>query len=315
MPTPTTGTGTVSARPECPITYEQGTSILLSHMFSGAIGPAKGKSVSYSLLQETENLFFFIAALQDWDESGKPIDRYQVVINRISGVVQTPEPISLSTTELADAILDGTGHHLANARRFTDGSLSISYKVSVHDAPDEYVLQLRHHGDVSSMNGIMQLISWTIDPHILPIPTVYPLVHEGLQVRKHGMGIQITRFIDGVMGNISYPSMAHEEKLLFLRRLALAFNALWTIPLPEPRLIGELKATNEHGVIHLKVGPDRHHSLGGPFHSVADFLRARIRAALTGFQKQEGIKEYKSRYLQRVTNFVYSWYGQHPRRS
>src|SRR6202022_1931185 len=56
--------------------------------------------------------------------------------------------------------------------------------------------------------------------------------------------------------------------------------------------------------IKLSVGPDRYHSLGGPFNSVADYLRAHIHGALRALKKQEDIDEYKSRYLQRVADFV-----------
>jgi hypothetical protein len=183
--------------------------------------------------------------------------------------------------------------------------MSISYLVSVwynHDV--KYVVQLRHHGDVASMNAILELLSRTVDPHILPLPLVYPIIGERERQMKTGFGIQITRFVPGIMGNISYPSMVHKKKLVLVRKLALAFDALWKIPLPSPRLIGELQATRHGEQIQLKIGPERHHSLGGPFSSVSNFLRAHIRAALSSFRKQQCIEEYKTRYLERVTAFV-----------
>ena len=118
------------------------------------------------------------------------------------------------------------------------------------------------------------------------------------------MGIQITEFIPGVLASTVYPSMPHEAKLHFVRKLALSFDALWRLSVPEKRLIGELKATRENDEIQLSFGPDRHYSLGGPFESVADYLRAKIHGPLELFRKQSGIDEYKERYLQRVTAFV-----------
>ena len=118
------------------------------------------------------------------------------------------------------------------------------------------------------------------------------------------MGVQITQFVPGVMSGEVYPSMPYEEKLVFLRKLARAFDALWRLHPPGPRLIGELKATMEDGRVSLRVGPDRHYSLGGPFTVVADFLRAHIRGALSGFEKAQGIDEYKERYLVPVRDFV-----------
>jgi len=101
-----------------------------------------------------------------------------------------------------------------------------------------------------------------------------------------------------------YPSMPNEAKLLFVRKLARGFDALWRLPLPKKRLIGELKATREDDEIRLDVGPDRLYSPSGPFDSVAGYLRAKIRGSLELFRKQNGIDEYKERYLQRVTTFV-----------
>jgi len=287
------------------ITLEQGISTLLSYMFSGTLGPTEGKGVSYSVLSESENYFSFIAALEDKEKTAKPIHRYHVTIDRISGNVQPPQLISLSTIDLADVIVKATGHHLATSTRFTDGALSISYKVSVQEDPDiEYVVQLRHHGDVTSMNAVMQLVSSTVDVKLLPVPAVYPVKGKKQREVHPGMGIQIARFIPGIMGHASYPSMNHQEKLVLVMNLARAFNALWQIAPPAEGLIGELKAHNTGRQIELSVGPDRYHSLGGPFSSVAAYLRASIRAALSAFQKQQGIEEYKSRYLQRVTEFV-----------
>ena len=259
----------------------------------------------YSFLEENKNFFSFSAAVQDICHFHKPVNRYRVDIDRISGDVQPPVLISLSRLEIEYAILQGTGHHLLKYARFNDGALSISYIASVHEDPEiQYVVQLRHHGDVASMNAIMELVSKSIEPHILPVPAVYPIAMEREQQQERGMGIQITRFVPGVMASERYPSMSHEERLLFVRRLALAFDALWQLPLPTDPLIGELKATRDNHTIRLYVGPDRHFSLGGPFSSVADYLRAKIRGSLIAFQKQECIDEYKSRYLKRVTDFV-----------
>ena len=288
------------------INRDEAISLLLSKMFSLIKDSPKGKGVMYSLLQETESFFSFIASIMDTnDHSQNPIDRSRVVVERVSGKVQTPTPISLSREELADAIWHGTGHHISSFARFNDGALSISYKVSVLEDPDvEYVVQLRHHGDVASMNSIMLLVSTLIPPHILPVPAVYPIADERELQCKHGMGIQITRFVPGVMANSVYPTMTHEDRLLLVRKLALAFDALWRIPIPSERLIGELNATREGDTIRLHVSADRHFSLGGPFCSVADYLRAKIRGSLDSFRRQQCIEEYKSRYLQPVTDFV-----------
>jgi hypothetical protein len=73
------------------------------------------------------------------------------------------------------------------------------------------------------MNLLMKMISLSIDPSILPIPTVYPIPGEELRQRKTGMGRQIARLIPGPMANSIYRRMSHEEKLIFVRKMALAF--------------------------------------------------------------------------------------------
>lgn len=287
------------------ISQDEAGSALVKYIFSGAIGLPAGKGVSYSLLEETDSLFSWIAALEEEDNTGQPIDRYRVDIDKVSRKVQTPRLIKLSEGELKEVVLAATDHHLKASSRFKDGALSISYKVAIEEDPDiQYVVQLRHHGNVTSVNLLMSLISSTIDPSILPLPAVYTIPGEEQRQKTTGFGRQIARLIPGPIANSVYPHMSHEEKLVFVRNMAVAFQAIWHIPLPKPRLIGELCATQVGDHIILNVGPDRHYNLGGPFTSVRDYLRAYICSALDAFKRQQGIEEYKARFLQRVTDFV-----------
>ena len=287
------------------MSQDEAASALVAHIFSGAIGSPEGKGVSYSLLEATNSAFSWIAALEEEDSTGQPIDRYLVDIDRVSRKIQPPMPIALSEAELEEAVLAATGHHLKASSRFTDGALSISYKVSIEEDPDiQYVVQLRHHGNVTSMNLLMSLISSVVDPSILPLPTVYPIPGEEQRQKTMGMGRQISQLIPGPITNSVYPRMSHEEKLVFVRNMALAFQATWHIPLPKERLIGELCAAQAGDCIVLSVGPDRQYSLGGPFASVRDYLRAYICSSLDAFKRQQGIDEYKTRFLQPVTDFV-----------
>lgn len=161
------------------IAQEQSTTLLLSYAFSGALGSVPN-GVSCSLFSQTAEIFSFVAAL---DHPGhvhdKLIDRHLVVIDRHRSEVLSASPIEISREQLADAILSATGQHLSTSTRFSDGSLSISYKVSVEEDPNEfYILQPRHHGNVASTNSFMQLVSSTIDLTILPLPTVYPILGD-----------------------------------------------------------------------------------------------------------------------------------------
>ncbi|KAI4136669.1 MAG: hypothetical protein L6R39_007672 [Caloplaca ligustica] len=285
------------------MTQDAAASTLLAYAFAGGIGEPEGKGVSYALIDATPSTFAWSAALEDFDGPRKPIDRYRVEIDRRSKQVLPPQPIIIPDSELAEAILAATGQHFASSTRFTDGALSISYKVTVQDDPDiAYVVQLRHHGRVASMDSLMNWVSKNIDPRILPVPTVYPIPGELQRQEATGMGRQITRFIPGDMADSLYPGLSHEEKLILVQRIALAIQACWQIQLPEPRLIGELIGDEASG---FSIGPDRHHGLGGPFPSVREYLRAHIRSSFVALEKQQGIKEYKERFQDRIEAFIH----------
>ncbi|KAK4038308.1 hypothetical protein C8A01DRAFT_17583 [Parachaetomium inaequale] len=287
-------------------TQDEGVAALLAFVYSGAIGSPKGKGVGYALAEATATNFTWVAALEGIDGPPVPIDRYRISFNRRTREILPPQPVVLSEQELAEAIQAATGHHLASSTRFTDGALSISYKIEVQERSDiAYILQLRHHGRVASMDALMTLISRTVDPAILPLPQVYPIPGEMGRQQTTGMGRQIARFIPGIVASSAYPRLSHQERLMLVRRMALAFQACWEIELPKPRLIGELAAyPAEDGSITLEIEPDRHHGLGGPFHSVRDYLRAYIRSSLVSLQRQQGIEEYKARFLHRIEDFV-----------
>ncbi|KAL8916166.1 MAG: hypothetical protein Q9208_008667 [Pyrenodesmia sp. 3 TL-2023] len=284
------------------MTQDAATSKLLAYAFAGGIGDPKGKGVSYALIGATPFTFAWSAALEDFDGPPKPIHRYRVEIDRRSKEVLPPQPIIIPDSELAEAILAATGQRFASSTRFTDGSLSISYKVRVQDDPDTaYVVQLRHHGRVASMDYLMAWVSKNIDPGILPVPPVYPIPGELQRQEATGMGRQITQFISGDMADSVYPRLSHEERLVLVQKIALAIQAYWRIPLPQPHLIGELIGDEASG---LRIGPDRHHSLGGPFPSVREYLRAHIRSSFVALEKQQCIDEYKERFQDRIKVFI-----------
>ncbi|KAL8740214.1 MAG: hypothetical protein Q9184_008519, partial [Pyrenodesmia sp. 2 TL-2023] len=277
-------------------------STLLAFAFAGGIGAPEGKGVSYALISATPSTFAWSAALEDIEGPPMPVDRYMVEIDRRSKQVRPPQPIILPDSELAEAILTATGQRFAASTRFTDGALSISYKVTVQDDPDiAYVVQLRHHGRVASMDFLMTWVSKNIDPRILPVPPVYPIPGELQRQEATGWGRQITRFISGRMAGSVYSALSHEKRLILVQKIALAMQACWRIRLPEPHLIGELIGDEAGG---LRIGPDRHHGLGGPFPSVREYLRAYIRSSFVALEQQQGIEEYKERFWDRIKGFI-----------
>ena len=72
------------------------------------------------------------------------------------------------------------------------------------------------HHDVASMNTLMQHVS-----HPSCSTCLYHFEGAG-KANRDGMGLQITRFIPGIMGNDVYHRMSHAQKLLLIERLAIA---------------------------------------------------------------------------------------------
>jgi hypothetical protein len=119
-------------------------------------------------------------------------------IDRVSRVIEAPVQISLSKAELQEAILVATGHHLKAVSRFADGAFSIPYRVLIEEDPQiQYILQLRHHGNVTSMDLLMRLIASSVNSSLLPLPAVYPIPNEEQRQKATGMGRQIARLIPG----------------------------------------------------------------------------------------------------------------------
>lgn len=150
----------------------------------------------------------------------------------------------------------------------------------------------------------MAMISKTIDHRILPVPSIFPITGERAHQLSTGLGRQVTSLVPGVVASTLYPGVSHQAKLLFVRKMALAFQACWRIPLPGPQMIGELIANESDGHTSLTIGPDRHHGLGGPFSSVRDYLKAYISSWLVALERQQGVEDYKDKYPQKIRDFV-----------
>nr|POE76182.1 hypothetical protein CFP56_59662 [Quercus suber] len=99
--------------------------------------------------------------------------------------------------------------------------------------------------------------------------------------------------------------MPHSKKVELVRRMALAWQACWDLPLPSPRQIGELIATEDSkGDVMVTIGADRHFSLGGPFDLVREWLQARLKHAVASLERATGIDDFKDEYLVSIKMFV-----------
>ncbi|KAI9651977.1 MAG: hypothetical protein M1829_001990 [Trizodia sp. TS-e1964] len=88
-----------------------------------------------------------------------------------------------------------------------------------------------------------------------------------------------------------------------LKRVAHVFDAVWSlISPPANTLIGETLIDPD--TLSLPVGPYRQYQIGGPFSSVSSYLESWIRKRVLMLQEQEGVEEYKSKYLDRILQFT-----------
>jgi len=288
------------------MTRDEASSAVLSFVFGGALGNSEGKGVTYSHLSTEAAATSWIAGLQDYSQPDQPTDRYLIKLDRISREVVSSSPITIPLEEIEECVLAATGHRVKTIARSADGTLSISYRVSImDDDATEYLIQLRFFADVTSMNLLMRFIAANTSSAILPIPQVYMIPGELERQTRTRFGRQITSFVHGNMAGNVYNEMTHEARLAFVRELARIYGAIWDLPMPlDQRLIGELRATSSDTMngqtIALHVGRDRQYDFATPFTSVRDYLRAFIRFHLEKFEKQDDVDSYKDRYLSRV---------------
>lgn len=287
---------------------------LLKYVYSGILGSTKGMGVGYALMHTTDSTFTYSAALEPIAGPPCSLDRYQIEIDRRTRKLSAPKKIEISDEDMQKAVLAAIGETVACSYRFTDGGLSISYKVTTTQRPDTaYIVQLRHHGNVASMDALMKFVHANNKPGVIPMPAVYSIPGEAEHQRVTGFGRQITQFVPGVIAEEVYPHMSHADKLKLVRKVALAWQACWDLPLPSPHQIGELIATDSNGSISLTIAPDRHFSLGGPFTSVSDWLRARLQHAVASLERAAAIDDFKDEYLASIKAFVDSRLDQIPK--
>ncbi|RBR18920.1 uncharacterized protein FIESC28_05842 [Fusarium coffeatum] len=206
---------------------------ILKYIYTDVIGPTEGKVPR--------------------DDEPRIVDRYRIKIDRRSGELSVPKKIEITDEEMRQAIFAATGDTVATSSRYTDGGFSISYKVTVVGKPDTaYIVQMRHHGKVASMDALMKFVDNynQVKPGVIPMPAVYSIPGEAEHQQRTGFGRQITEFIPGVMAETVYPQMPHSDKLQFVRKMALAWQGVWDLPIHPselPHQIGELSAEDVDG--------------------------------------------------------------------
>ncbi|KAM3547134.1 hypothetical protein MY1884_009717 [Beauveria asiatica] len=177
---------------------------------------------------------------------------YSGVIGDIKGLaVDYALMRTTDSTFTFSAALEPLDHLPEFLDRFTDGGFSTSYKVTVMHNPEiVYVVQLRFHGNVASMDAFMKFVHANSTPGVIPMPAVYSIPGEAEHQQSTGFGRQITRF--------------------------------------------------EPGVLAERVYSD----LPGPFTSVREWLKGRLRHAVSSLGRASGIDDYKDKYMVALQAFV-----------
>ncbi|KAF1826617.1 uncharacterized protein K489DRAFT_367808 [Dissoconium aciculare CBS 342.82] len=157
-------------------------------VYSGILGSTEGMGFTYS------------AALSHTPDREGPVDRFRIEVDRETKEASAPEKIGISAEEMQAAVLPAIGETLATSCRFIDGGLSISCKVTTTEKPDlTYVVQIRHHGNVASMDALMKYVQQHSEPGILPMPAVFSIPGEAAHQAATGFGGQMTQFSPGVI--------------------------------------------------------------------------------------------------------------------
>lgn len=277
---------------------------LIKHLCGGALGPAENLVAGVAHLWTIDSTSVFAGCLEPLDEVPSSIRRYTFEIDHATGTISQLGEISLPDIELQNIMTAATGESFATAERFIDGSLSISYKVTTRQRALPYIVQMQHHGIVSSMDTMMRYVRENDKANILRVPTTYPIPGEAQHQDTTGFGRQIMDFVPGVIASSVYPSMPHQAKLALVRKLALAGQVCWNLPSPSPKLIGELRMEDNNGEFNTTIKAARQWSLGGPFRSVRDSLKASIDARVKLLDEAQGIDTWKDLYQSAIEEFV-----------
>lgn len=271
-------------------------------VFSGHLGPARGKGIAFDTVREDDTSITFVAALVLLTEAAAPLDRFLIRLAKQDGALLSTMPVSLDKDEMANVLQNAGCGELVKYDRLSGGAFGTTYKAKVskeHDTTEEYIVQLRYHARVDHMYHLIRYIRDKGGDN-LPVPQMFPTTPSP----ESDLGIQVSQFVPGPMGSELFIGLAKEGKLNVITQMARVFSALWDLDAPGAnKAIGEVIVSAEDTV---SVGPERRYGLGGPFPSVTSYLQAWIKHRVKRLQDQKAIDEYKDKYLQLILDFVES---------
>ncbi|KAF4992910.1 hypothetical protein FGRMN_6853 [Fusarium graminum] len=277
---------------------------LLEHVRGGLLGPREGKGITADLVREDECTTTFTVALIALPPSSDAVDRHIVQLSK-GGHVVTKKRIEVSELEMAETMRHSKLGKLKDFKRLNNGVHGITYQVSVDDpGSPQFVVQLRSHGNVGSMNALQRYFSQAALPS-LPVPKVYPSSEE----RDDGLQLQISEFVPGAMASDIYPALDLNGKKMILQRLARTFQSIWESPVSQRATsIGEASFSSGQSStpeisIYAERSPGAGMEIGGPFQSVSAYLKAWVKHRFTRLQEQNGVDEYKAEVLGPIQQF------------
>ncbi|KAJ2896235.1 hypothetical protein MKZ38_005729 [Zalerion maritima] len=278
---------------------------LLALTREGLLGPRAGKGVAANIVTEDAGTLTYIVTLVSMPPSSDAMERHLVKLQKKDGKLVSTRRLYITREDMAVILRDASLGTLKDYERLNNGAYGVTYRSSVEEpGSPEFVVQLRSHGKVQSMNRLQEYIRQEALP-ALPVPKVYPSLNTALAVE--GLQLQITELVSGVMGDSIYYDLEMERRQVMVRQMARAFAALWELPISKQLTgIGDaiMPSDGDLSMLAIKVEPERRHGIGGPFQTVSDFLKAWIRHRFARLEAQNGIDEYKAELLPPIRQFV-----------
>jgi hypothetical protein len=175
---------------------------VLDFVRQGLIGPAKDKGIVANLVTENDHTAIYAVALvAPSAPEDAAMNRHLIRLHKTTGKVLSTKPVSIEPDEMKRILFDNKLGTLKAYERLNIGSYETTYSVTVEEVDKpKFIVQLRFHGNVSSMNALQEYIHARA-PNGLPVPRTFSVNSSD---RDDGLQLQITEFIPGPMADVIF---------------------------------------------------------------------------------------------------------------
>ncbi|KAJ5329592.1 hypothetical protein N7452_009982 [Penicillium brevicompactum] len=264
---------------------------------AGLLGNYDGKATISDIIEQDEKTITFLAAL--YDMTSEEIDENHLIcITKEEGALVSKRLVTINQEEL-----DGVFHNLGlgspdQITRLSKGFYGVTYQVSVKEKEENFIVQLRYHGNVDSMDTLMRYIHDNVAP-TLPVAIAYPTSLQVLDVFK----VQITQFVPGIPGNEIFYNLPLPARIEAVKQIARAFAPLWNLQIDQPHgIIGEVNVSDNP--VSVSIGPERRYGLGGPFSSTSQYLEAWLHHCIRELESTDCVEEFQENILPAIRKFM-----------